>query len=164
MYSEPVKTGEGGAHPTYTQTSHQINLIRVVFDLIFYFANLTTDLKRIIHAQIWEKVWQAKKTFNWSTYVQNFGLLAFKLSKICSIIFSGGHFVLGGHFLYTVNGSGRSRSTCMQNFVCLAQKLTELWALTRKMFPPFPPPLILSIIELCAPCQLKTVNCGWYYR
>ena len=51
-----------------------------------------------------------------STCTQNFGLLAQKLSALPSILFFGGHFIF-----YSINGCGRSRSTCI-----LARKLREL--------------------------------------
>ena len=57
----------------------------------------------------------------WPVCIWVLRLLAWKLSELCSILFYGGHLVI-----YSVNSCGRSRSTCMQNFVLLFSKLSKL--------------------------------------
>ena len=64
-----------------------------------------------------------------SICMQNVGLLAQKLSELCSFLcFLRCFYIFTFYLIYifTFFSWGRSRSTCLQNFGLLAQKLSEL--------------------------------------
>ena len=90
-------------------------------------AQKLSDLVAILFFTFWLRAvkiyFHAKfraSSFKIERIMRNFGLLALKLSALCSILFYGDRFVFGGHIFYSGNSCGRSRSTCMQNFMLLA--------------------------------------------
>ena len=79
-----------------------------VFGGHFVFHFLAASSQDLLHAQF-----QASSSKKWASYAQ--------LCFMAAILFFIRHFVF-----YSINSCGRSRSTCMQNFVLLASKLSKL--------------------------------------